>query len=128
VTPIGSLVSAAVNCIVWPVPIAAVCGLTATPMGCVVNGELPQPPVKAATGQRTHKKREEPYKDTTRLIFGLFVLPAFKDLLLAGNPPYSYHEIREMLLATLRARPRISRCERQERVSLPLVGIPDKLK
>jgi hypothetical protein len=38
-----------VNWIVWPVPIATVCGLTATLMGCGLNDKLLQPPVKTAT-------------------------------------------------------------------------------
>jgi hypothetical protein len=38
-----------------------------------VNDKLLQPPVKTATRQRTHKKTERPYEDTTHLTFGSFV-------------------------------------------------------
>jgi anti-anti-sigma factor len=33
-------------------------------MGCGVNDDPPQPPVKTATRQRTHKKTERPYRST----------------------------------------------------------------
>lgn len=47
VTPMGSPV--AVNCMVWPVPTAALCGLSEMVMDCVCDRELPQPAAKIST-------------------------------------------------------------------------------